>query len=192
MTLRTHSRTLAGIAALTCALAVGCTNSSTTYADGARSTLYDSVQQLSRDSVAAVVATVADQQVVGKDSETTTLSTIKVAEVTRDGFGTNLPSGQAGFPQGTPVVVVRQLGGPDIQGPAPMLEVGRSYLLFLTPTMLPGEDGAQFYITGGSAGYYAAPQGAALDAKASFTKVGDEGDRLPGQITLAQAASSSL
>ena len=87
-------------------------------------------------------------------------------------------------------IEVRQLGSTDVdQLPAPILEVGQDYLLFLTPTGLSGGAASQFYITGGTAGYYrstAGPTGDRADAGATFGKVGDEGDTLPTTLTADQ------
>ena len=80
-------------------------------------------------------------------------------------------------------VGVRQLGTPDMsETPAPILEVGQSYLLFLRPTELPGEASELFYVVGGVAGIFVADAG-------TFSRlVRDSGDQLPNQLTTADLA----
>lgn len=74
--------------------------------------------------------------------------------------------------------------------PAPLLEAGRTYLLFVTTTRLPGRDGGQFYITDAGAGYYATPQTPeSITASSVFTRVTDNGDTLPGHLSLTELAT---
>lgn len=157
-----------------------------------RSTLYISVEDLSADSTLVVVGRVTDRTTSGSAEAAGadpvhTVSTIEVTEATpaagREDADTDVPAAGS-------TIEVRQLGSTDVdQLPAPILEVGQDYLLFLTPTGLSGGAASQFHITGGTAGYYrstAGPTGDRADAGATFGKVGDEGDTLPATLTADQ------
>lgn len=54
------------------------------------------------------------------------------------------------------VVAVRQLGVPGltVEDSPPTFEPGRRYLLWLTPTQLPGSAGSDYYVVGAGAGQY--------------------------------------
>lgn len=52
--------------------------------------------------------------------------------------------------------------------------------------MLNGDAAEQYYITGGSAGYYEAPEIGAVSVETAFRKVGDEGDQLPATLSFAE------
>jgi glyoxylase-like metal-dependent hydrolase (beta-lactamase superfamily II) len=78
-------------------------------------------------------------------------------------------------------IVVRQSGTRSDPGPAPYLEVGREYVLFLHPTEIPGAPTNEYYITGGTAGAYLVEPGAGA-ADARLHRLADEGDKLPDTI----------
>lgn len=73
-------------------------------------------------------------------------------------------------------VAVRQFGAVDAVSTAgPILTQGARYLLFLTPTMLPGAAADDFFTVGSSAGVYR------FDG-ASFVRVTDDGDTVPATL----------
>ncbi len=90
---------------------------------GSRVEFYDSVEALAADSSTIVVGTVVDQRsATDIDPETPfTISTIEVV------------SSEKGD-EATSPLEVRQLGSNEEFGPAPLLESGETYLLFLTPS----------------------------------------------------------
>ena len=73
------------------------------------------------------------------------------------------------------VIQVREDAG------ASLLQIGREYLLFLTPSMLPGDMAAQFFITGEVAGAYE------RDGDQFTRIVTGSGDDLPDTIDIAGA-----
>lgn len=133
---------------------------------GSRHTLYDSIESLAADSSSIVVGDVTAQSVEGD-------VTISSVAVTNAPANPRLGSDLADAPEPAAVgetVEVRQEG-------SPTLEVGGEYLLFLTPTMLPGEAAAQFFVTGAVAGLY-------VREDDGFRRVvPDSGDDLPATIT---------
>lgn len=152
-----------------------------------RSELYESLDQLDADSSLVAVGEVVDQDVQGSTGSgvapdsSATVSTFRLDRVRR---GADAVAAGLILPEVGSTIEVRQLGTDEPgTAPAPILEVGSGYLLFLTPTGLAGGDGAQYYVTGGTAGYYAAQSGASHTAGTIFTKVGDEGDVLPDTLT---------
>ena len=138
--------------------------------------MYDSLDSLARDSSAIVVGSVTNQRQESSEGFTTTISTIEVTNTpTNPQLGANLD------PESTPVAVgdliqVRQ----DLQHPS-VLDPGQEYLLYLTPSMLPGNEATDFFITGAVAGAY-------LKDGDKFTRVETgSGDDLPDTIDIAGA-----
>ncbi|QOD09486.1 hypothetical protein [Rathayibacter toxicus] len=168
----------------------GCSDSSgstKSYAHGTRIKLYSSIEDLAGDSAAVIVGTVSGQKAeTDSTGNQVTVSTFVVSEqIPTTKVGTHLGKAPASIQSGT-TVSVRQLGASDIVGlAAPILRQNQSYLLFVTPSMLPGDEAQQFSITGASAGYYqkkVAPS-SVDEAAPTFEKVGDEeGDVLPGLV----------
>jgi len=136
---------------------------------GSRSTLYDSLDAISADSSALVIGTVRQQ--VGEGS--TTVSSVEVTNApSNPQLGSNLDDDPAAVEVGD-VVEVRQ----DAE---PFLESGVEYLLFLTPSELPGDAASQYFITGAVAGLYERDGG-------EFRRVvTDSGDKMPETITIAE------
>lgn len=169
-------------------LTVACASETVTYGHGSRSTLYGTLEELAGDSSAVVTGT-AQQQTVHRDAEgsTFTLTTFAIEErINGSAIGEAIEPGPTTIDVGTSIVV-RQLGDPSMRGlPAPILQVESRYLLFITPSMLPGEASRQFYITGGSAGYYRSAAGSSTPLHDAFEKVGDEGDSLPITLNVAE------
>lgn len=148
--------------------------------EGSRHTLYESVDDLSAASSAIVVGTVGEQELVETDMPNT-VSTFTVEKaLAQDSLGTELEGGRSPFTSGQ-VIEIRQLGSSGTSSPpAPLLQKDGTYLLFITPTMLPDETEArQFYITGGNAGLYKE------DGKVFVRVVTDSGDSLPAQLSFS-------
>ncbi|MGW9586554.1 hypothetical protein [Microbacterium sp. NPDC055455] len=143
-------------------LLAGCSQTSS----GSRHTLYDSVESLAADSSSIVVGTVSTQTTEGD-------ATISSVEVTNAPTNPQLGAALVDRPEPAAVgdtVEVRQ----DLP---PVLGLGEEYLLFLTPTMLPGEAGGQYFVTGAVAGLY-------IRQDDEFRRVvPDSGDTLPDTIT---------
>jgi hypothetical protein len=165
--------------------ALALTGCSTSHAEGSRVELYDSVPALAEDSSVVLSGTVREQKTATDipGGGEFTLSTVVVGATAKT---------DASQPTGS-TVVVRQLGSASTEGPAPLLEQGRTYLLYLTPSGLDGDLASQFYVTGGTAGVYETQQNAAarstgVTGDTEFTKApSDEGDELPAELTLADA-----
>jgi hypothetical protein len=150
------------------AVLVGCSQASS----GSRATLYNSLDSLAADSSVLVVGNVLTQSVEGD----TTVSSVEVV---------NTPTNpQVGAKLGDPpmpvavgeTVVVRQDAGP-------VLQRSEEYLLFLTPTMLPGDAARQYFITGAVAGLYV------RHGDEFIRGVTDSGDDLPATIAVSGRTS---
>ena len=160
----------------------GCSSTSTN--DGSHTSrveLYDSVASMAEDSSAVVVGTVSGQRTVADIDQTThfTLSTITV---------TSTPKSDGSVAEGS-TVIVRQIGSVEQPAPTPLLEIGTTYLLYLTPSGLSGELASQFYITGGNAGLYQAKGSVDQQTEEQiFIQVEkEEGENLPSELTPGQA-----
>lgn len=147
-----------------------------TSAQASRAELYSSLAELVADSAAVVDVEVQSQEILDEDG-TYTLSTVTVVS-SFEPAGLASPSAVAPADE----LVVRQIGsasGPQSSEAATLLEVGEQYLLFLTPTMLDGDAGAQFYVVGVSAGIYRSEDGRYVRMQS------DDGDVLPDTLTAA-------
>lgn len=181
-------RTVIAIASAS-VLAVGLAGCSSAFSSGgSRAELYDSVASLADDSSIIVAGTVESQETVSDvpDGGASTLSTFTVAKSAKT---------DCSHPDGS-TITVRQVGSPKTSGPAPFLEPGGSYLLYLHPSGLDGDRAAHFFVTGGSAGIYELQQNAAVRSSGNvsgataFTKApSDEGDTLPAELTLDDAVT---
>lgn len=157
-----------GAAALGIALATALVACTTTGSSGSRHTLYESIDALAADSSVIVVGTVTEQ----RGDATTTVSSIEVSNAPANPqLGAALDGEHATVAVGD-VVEVRQ----DI---APFLAPGGEYMLFLTPSMLPGEAASQYFVTGAEAGIYQ------RDGDEFRRVVMDSGDTLPETIAVA-------
>lgn len=148
----------------------GCTSSSS----GSRATLYESIDDLARDSTAIVVGTVTSQR---QDDEAM-ISTFEVSNApTNPQLGANVESADSPLVEGD-IIEVRQMdSGAESSMAAPLLASDQEYLLFLTPSMLAGDAATQFYVTGAQAGLYV------RDGDEFRRVVMDTGDTLPETIT---------
>jgi hypothetical protein len=150
--------TLAGIAG--CSISAGSSDS--------RAKLYDTMEALARDSAVIVIGPVTGQRPDGD----TTVSMVAVASApSSPGLGENVATAAVAVGD---AVEVRQ-------DPAsrPLLSVGAEYVLWLTPSMLPGDAADQFFITGSIAGAYMREGHIArrLDPAS--------GDQLPDTVTIS-------
>jgi hypothetical protein len=147
---------------------------------GGRTTLYNGIGQLIADSRLVVVGNVDSQSVVDANGNEPpyTLSTVSVSRsVAPQGLAARSGGGVVGMGEGG-TVVVRQMGVSGMEVPAPLLEVGQQYLLFLTPTGASGDTAGQYWTVGGPAGSFR------LDGS-GFARMSEDGDRLPAAISRA-------
>ena len=104
---------------------------------GSRHALYDSLDSLARDSSVIVVGSVTDQR-EGVSAGAPPPSRISTVEVTNTpanpSLGEDLDT-ETGVVAVGDVIQVREDAG------SSLLQIGREYLLFLTPSMLPGGHG---------------------------------------------------
>ena len=157
-------------------LLVGCTTQSV---DGSRHTLYESVNDLAAASTAIIVGTVSDQMTLDADVPTT-VSTFNVQKTFSMSTLGKAVDGEISTVDVGAEIAVRQPGTAGMSStPAPLLEKGTSYLLFITPTMLNDSSASsQFYVTGGDAGLY-------MTEGSEFVRVvNDSGDSLPAKLTV--------
>ncbi|MFE1664943.1 hypothetical protein [Microbacterium sp. P02] len=136
--------------------------------------MYESIDDLARDSTAIVVGTVTTQ----RQSDDAMVSTFQVSNApTNPQLGGDLDSADVP-PVAGDIVEVRQMDSAGSSLAAPLLEPTREYLLFLTPSMLGGDAATQYYVTGGEAGLY-------IREGDEFRRmVTDSGDTLPETITM--------
>lgn len=126
---------------------------------GSRHEIYNSVSEMLEYSSDVVVGTVSKQDVVEDgDFGDMTLVTFDVAEVYAPA-GTGKRWADENVPIGTVLpghtITIRQHGAPHYsEAPAPFLEPGTGYLLFLNPAGLDGDAGTHFTIVGVVAGIY--------------------------------------
>lgn len=152
-------------------------------AHSSRVKLYPSVKSMADDSSAVVVGTVTEQRVAADIDETTefTISTVEVSEVQKS--KDSISRGDK--------LIVRQVGSQKQAAPGPLMAVGATYLLYLTPSGLEGELREHFYITGANAGLY---QAASAERRASYASNDvfkqvekQDGEDLPAEITLSES-----
>ncbi|WP_435094059.1 hypothetical protein [Clavibacter michiganensis] len=152
---------------------------------GSRHTLYGSLAALADDSVGIVAGTVVAQREVADlgPSAPATVSTVRVAKVAKAAHGVAVGG----------TVEVRQIGTAAQPGPATMLQAGSAYLLYLRPSRLPGDAASQWFVTGGTAGIFAAPDSdvgtdSASGPSATFARIDHEqGDVLPERVAADHA-----
>lgn len=152
----------------------GCSSpEETSHVSATRTKVYTSIAELDGDSALVVVGTPREQEVV-QDVEPDMDFTLSTFEVRSAQKGTSPAE-----------IVVRQTGSVEQGAPAEILQVGQQYLLYLTPSGLPGEQAGQFYVTGLNAGIYEeqeAPR-AARTSTLSFVQADPEpGEALPTVI----------
>lgn len=141
---------------------------SSTGLDASRVKLYDDLAGIAGDSSVVVVAEITSQRVAkgnweaGVPDETISVASV-VSHFSPAGLAATLSvNAQAMAVDATTLseISIRQLGTSSMSTtPAPILAVGKQYLLFLTPTLLPGDGTSDFYVTGGDAGIYKVDRG---------------------------------
>lgn len=139
--------TRTGLAAAVLALLVGTTGCSS-QSSGSRHELFDSLEAIEAASTLIVVGEVTDQAM----DDDVTVSTV----VVEDSF---LPAALAtalDIAPSPPTDTVQVRTTRPASASSPILSAGAAYLLFLTPSMLPGDEADQFFVTGADAGIYAA------------------------------------
>lgn len=155
----------------------GCVTTETSM-HASRAKLYTDITEVIGESSAVVEIEVQSQEIVEDGTHTLSTATV-ISAFQPKGLAATLSSA-------TPVaaadkVIVRQLGSSEQYGvPAPLLEIGNRYLLFLTPTTLEGDAGSQFYIVGGTAGLYTSESGNYVHVKT------EDGDNLPATLTATE------
>ena len=156
-----------GVVAVTAAMLMltGCTQSSA----GSRATLYDNVDELAADSAAIVIGTVSDQH---RDGDSTVSSLEVVNAPANPHLATNLVDAGNTVNVGDSIAVR--------QDADPILATGDEYLLFITPSTLPGDGVEQYFITGAVAGLYV------RDGAEYRRVVTDSGDELPETFAIAE------
>ncbi|CAH0222851.1 hypothetical protein SRABI76_02554 [Microbacterium oxydans] len=188
--MRTMQRGTVALAALfSASLVMTACTPTTTSIEESRHTLYSDVAGLAADSE-AVVDVVVDSQEIVQEAMPYTLSTVTViAPLQPTGLAANADAAATVTPEQQ--IVIRQLGSSAEETvPAPLLEVGGRYLLFVTSTQLPGDAASQFYVTGGSAGLYRTESASeARGSDVSYARVDVEsGDSLPLTLRTAELA----
>lgn len=149
-----------------------------------RAEIYDSFEQLADDSYAAVVVEVASQREIQEGGFTDTVSTGRV----RNSFGSQKSDDELA-PRSN--IDIRQLGSlKDSEVPAPLLEVGRTYLLLLSGSPEQAQETQGYYITGMWAGMYELPPGRGYSGDAaSFNRTRSEGDTLPQTVSFKDVSA---
>lgn len=152
-----------------------------------RATLYDSYADLAADSTLVVLGTVLSQDVLHGDVDVT-VSTVDIDKVLpAASLGAHVRRQASNPATATPTsVAVRQMGSSAYSElPAPLLTEGTQYLLFLTPSQMPGEAASQYYITGADAGVL-------LPEHNGFTRMNlESGDSLPTTVSASGLASGA-
>lgn len=147
-------RPLVATAVVAVLLLAGCATNEM-HLEGSRAAIYNSVSEIAADSTVVAEVTVESQRVI--DAELPyTVSKVDIARVfSPDGLAANFPKGTRSDVAVGAEINVRQLGSSEYETlPAPLLEKGSRYLLFLTPTALGGDAAYDFFVVGGNAGIY--------------------------------------
>lgn len=153
--------------------------------ESSRAKMYDSEQQLAKDSTVIVVGNVDGQTTLeqGDDGHTKfTVSSVIVAEKIKGGGDADIGK----------TIQVRQTGVEDGSQHDPILQDDVTYLLYLSPSGLSGDAAAQYYVTGATAGMYMAdtnhliPDRRAIDTLVFKRVDAQSGDKLPEHIQTSQ------
>ena len=160
---------LAAVAVTLLTLQVGCAGDPVIDGGaGSRAVLYDSIDELASDSTAIVIGKIMHQRTDGD----TTVSSLDVLSAPSS------PQLGATAPEAEPVSVGDTVMVRQDPSSRPLLETGKEYALWLTPTMLPGEAANEFFITGSTAGMYL------VDGDTARRVTTNTGDELPETITI--------
>lgn len=154
--------------------------------EGSRSVLYDSIADLAADSSLVLTVRVIDSRAEGEEIEAVTISTVVADYVYSPSMlGENLPNDldtavREGVDQGSVLEVV-QMGTSEMgETPAPLLEVGREYLLFIVAAV--GDQKGRYWVTGGPAGIFV-PEG-----PETFVQLAETADTFSEQVTAQDLA----
>ncbi|GAA1732995.1 hypothetical protein [Brachybacterium phenoliresistens] len=154
---------------------------------GSRATIYDSLDSM-RANCDLVVKAIVDSYANGERTllDGDTLSTTEVRVIVED-YSSPEPQGSDSelLPTSFPELIVIQHGSPDMQEtPAPILELGKTYILFRNQTQPAGQDSEKFFIAGGDAGIYLQEVTLNLATEESFRSIGESGDNIPESATI--------
>jgi hypothetical protein len=168
-------RLLAGATILLAFLLPGCSSSGV---HASRERLYSTLGELSSVSSAVVLGDVVDQQVIPGSPAETTVSIVRVIRTfDPPQLGEESREGLSEIHAGAEVRV-RQIGSRDMAAvPAPILERGETYLIFLAASGLEGAAASDFFISGGQPGYFR------IDGDEFVRVVAESEDTLPVRIT---------
>lgn len=192
--MRIQKRTIASaaLAAAACLILTlsGCSTTSSGVS-ASRHKYYESMADLTDESSRVIVGTVVGEETVVENGHTCTIATFEIVrEFQPQSLGAELPEQARGPQQGQrpgkgETIAIRQLGTADMdETPAPLLAQGRTYLLFVTPTMMDGPAGSQYYVTGLDSGMYVVE-----DSSPGYQRATREvPDKLPDVITEADLA----
>lgn len=167
MTSRRHRMAVTLLALLVAASLAGCATTSSS--SGSRHALYDSNDAMVLDSTDIVVGTVQGESVDGD----ATVATVVVENTPGNpSLGSNVDADAGTIQVGDEIEVRQQIDE--------KLRTGTQYLLYLTPTMLPGDAADQYYITGAEAGMYV------RDGDVFRRVITDTGDTLSETISISE------
>ncbi|MFT4295713.1 MAG: hypothetical protein QM582_09910 [Micropruina sp.] len=146
--------------------------------EGSRHQIYASLEELIGDSALIVAGTVSGVSAVNQGMAQTAATVSVAVRYFPEDLGRAPSDGgdPADPPRSASSVRVLQVGTPWM-GPAPTLQPGSSYLLFLSRSGLDGDFADVYFVTGGVAGMYRGVDGT------RFTRVSDEDPGLPATIT---------
>ncbi|WP_270410257.1 hypothetical protein [Brachybacterium paraconglomeratum] len=144
---------------------------------GNRSRIYGSLEELRADSDLVIKATVPNPLEVTKREEDAGTFTYEDIETTLPVLESSVVGtrgeGVDDLSSGPDEVTVIQLGNAEMsEVPAPLLEAGKTYVLFLTLSGLPGDDANKFFVTCSDAGIF-------LEDGAAVVPLSEHGDVLP-------------
>lgn len=149
--------------------------------NGSRHHIYQSLNELISDSTTIVEVVVEDQNTFAA-TDSTSAHTVSEAMVATAAVPLGLAltnESSVLTPKVGSMISVRQLGEPGSRSDTPYLKGGGQYLLFLTPTMLPGAASNEFYVTGGVAGIYEFNGDI-------YVRASKDGDRIPEELTVEE------
>lgn len=168
---------LIALAVLTGATACVSPQQETIGISGSRATLYGSLQELVADSAVVVTAAVIETTEFESSGIPATRATLQVMEsVPVTGLGAN--KGTVAVSSGD-TIKVTQYGTEVVSSSAPLLVVGKSYLLFLVSTGLPDAPADEFFVTGVSAGIYE-------QSADGYVSLATDDDVVPARLTVEE------
>lgn len=148
----------------------------TTVIEGSRAVIYSDLKSLVADSSIAIIVKVSSSSEFGGGDRSipTSIHTLEVEEQIE--LPTSAQTEGAAWYLAGDSLSVLQFGTVKVKAMAPLLEIGKSYLLFLTPTQLKDVSDSTYYIVGSSAGIYER-------VGDSYENLGVEGDTVPAKLS---------